>query len=69
MWSLHCYRRGARSHVSRCGVYEQHRFRKASTTQVYEHTRWRRCRSGKVMDVIYHNWTIRDKIKLTLYSM
>jgi hypothetical protein len=68
-WSLHCYRRGARSHVSRGGIYGRHRLKKATLDQVYEHARWRRKRSGKAIDKIYREWTIRDRIKLTLYSM
>jgi hypothetical protein len=65
-WSLHCYRRGARSHVSRSRPLQ---FRKADEAQVYEHGRWRRKRSTEKIDVIYREWTIRDRIKLTLYSM
>jgi hypothetical protein len=68
-WSLHCYRRGARSHVSRGGIYGRHRFKKATNDQVYEHARWRRKRSGESIDKIYRDWTIRDRIKLTLYCM
>jgi len=36
-WSLHCYRRGARTHVSRPIPGLRH----ASKDQVYEHARWR----------------------------
>jgi hypothetical protein len=68
-WSLHWYRRGARSHVSRGGVFGDHRFRKATLSQVYEHARWRRKGSGKAIDVIYREWTLRDFIRITLYSM
>jgi hypothetical protein len=64
-WSLHCYRRGARSHVSR----SQGKFRKATKTQVYEHARWRRRRSSEDIDIMYREWTLRDRIKITLYSM
>jgi len=68
-WSLHCFRRGARSHVSRGGIFGRHRFRKGTNDQVYEHGRWRRKRSGESIDKIYRDWTIRDRIKLTLYCM
>jgi hypothetical protein len=68
-WSLHCYRRGARSHVSRGGVFGRHRFRKATLAQIYEHARWRRKRSGESIDVLYREWTLREFIRLTLYSM
>ena len=65
IWSIHTYRRGARSHVSkrRAGMY-----RKASKDQVYEHARWKRRRSGEDIDVAYREWTLSDRIQLTLYS-
>jgi hypothetical protein len=66
-WSLHCYRRGARSHVSRGGKFGRHRFKKAATDQVYEHARWRYKRSSEAVDVMYREWTPLDRIKLTLY--
>jgi hypothetical protein len=68
-WPLHCYRRGARSHVSRDGLYGRHRLKKATNDQVYEHARWRRKRAGEAIDKIYRKWTIRDRIKITLYCM
>ena len=68
-WSLHCYCRGARSHVSRGGIYGRYRLKKATPDQVYEHARWRRKRSGESIDKIYREWTIRDRIKITLYCM
>jgi hypothetical protein len=69
IWSLHCYRRGARSHVSRGGIYGRFRLKKATPDQVYEHARWRRKRSGEAIDKIYREWTFRDRIKITLYCM
>ena len=68
-WSLHCFRRGARSQVSQGGIYGRHRFKKALKTQVYEHGRWRNRRSGEDIDVIYREWTLLEKIQITLYSM
>jgi hypothetical protein len=65
-WSLHCYRRGARSHVSRGGKFGHHRFKKATHAQVYEHARWRYRRSSEAMDVIYREWNPVDRIKITL---
>ena len=62
-WSLHCYRRGARSHVSR-----RHRTlgtRAATPDEVYEHGRWRRRRSGEPVDVLYRQWTLRQRLTLT----
>jgi hypothetical protein len=69
-WSLHCYRRGARTQVTRGGrATLRFRFRKATEAQVYEHGRWRRRRSGEKIDVIYRDWPVLDRIKITLYSM
>ena len=68
-WSLHCFRRGARSQVSRGGKFGHHRFRKALKSQVYEHGRWRRRRSSEEIDIIYIQWTIHQCIQITLYCM
>jgi hypothetical protein len=68
-WSLHCFRRGARSQVSRGGKFGRHRFRKALKSQVYEHGRWRRRRSSEEIDIIYIAWTLLEKIQITLYCM
>jgi hypothetical protein len=68
-WSLHCYRRGARSHVSRGGKFGRHRLRRATKDEVYEHGRWRRRRSGEAIDKMYQSWPLRDRLKLTLYCM
>ena len=68
-WSLHCYRRGARSHVSRGGKFGRHRLRRATKDEVYEHGRWRRRRSGEAIDKIYQSWPLRDRLKLTLFCM
>lgn len=68
VWSLHCYRRGARSHVSKGGRFGRYRFRKANDNQIYLHARWRRRRSAEAIDKMYLDWPLRDRIKLTLYS-
>jgi hypothetical protein len=68
-WSLHCFRRGARSQVSRGGNFGHHRFRKALKSQVYEHGRWRRRRSSEEIDIIYIQWTVHQCIQITLYCM
>lgn len=68
-WSLPCYWRGAQSHVSRGGVFGRHRLKKATSDQVYEHACWRRKRAGEAVDKIYRDWTIRNRIKITLYCM
>lgn len=66
-WSLHCDRRGARTQSTRGGHVGGYYFSKATKDQVYEHARWERKRSGEQVDVIYREWTIRDRIKITLY--
>lgn len=65
-WSLHSYRRGARTHVSR-----RHRsqMRTATTDEIYEHARWRRRSSSEQIDVHYREWTLRDRISLTQLCM
>jgi integrase len=68
-WSLHCFRRGARSQVSRGGKFGHHRFRKALKSQVYEHGRWRRRRSSEEIDIVYTQWTVHQCIQITLYCM
>jgi len=65
-WSLHCFRRGGRSHVSRGGNFGHARLRKATKDEVYEHARWRLRRSAERIDVIYREWTPLDRIKITL---
>lgn len=62
-WSLHCYRRGARSHVSHS---HKGQYRKATKDEVYEHARWLRKRQSEAIDIMYRQWTLRDRIKLTL---
>lgn len=65
-WSMHSYRRGARSHVSkRRGPTH----RKATETQVYEHARWTRKRSGEAVDIQYRDWTYADRVEITFLSM
>ena len=60
-WSLHCYRRGARTHVSRASPG----LRRATTEQIYEHARWRYSRSSQPVDALYRDWTPFDRVKIT----
>ena len=62
-WSLHSYRRGARTHCQRSQPGTLHR--KATKTQVYEHARWR-APGGRAIDDLYRAWTLYDKVKITL---
>ena len=63
-WSLHCYRRGARTHCQRSQPDRRHR--KASKVQVYEHARWKLSGPPAEIDAVYRDWTLYDKIKITL---
>lgn len=65
-WSLHCYRRGARTHCQRSFPGTGHR--KASKVQVYEHGRWRLARSSEDIDILYQEWTTYERLRLTLLS-
>ena len=65
-WSLHCYRRGARTHSQR--VQPDRRHKRASKAQVYEHARWRVQSGGEDIDVTYREWTLYDKLRITLLS-
>jgi hypothetical protein len=63
-WSLHCYRRGARTHATKSSKKDS---RSATPDQVYEHGRWRRKRSTEAIDKQYDEWTVQDRIQITLY--
>ena len=65
-WSLHCYRRGARTHCQRSQPDRRHK--KASKVQVYEHARWRGKVGGEDIDVTYREWTLYDRLRITLLS-
>ena len=65
-YSLHCYRRGARTHVDlprRTGPP------RASKTQVYEHSRWTRTNAGQKIDDLYRQLPLYERIKITLFNM
>jgi hypothetical protein len=65
-YSMHCYRRGGRSHVS------QRRplcTRKATPEEVNEHGRWQRSRQNESMAEQYRHWTLADRLALTLLCM
>jgi hypothetical protein len=66
-YSLHCYRRGARSHVARLRG-ESHR-RLATLDEIYEHARWRRKRSGEAVDLLYKDLPLYDRLVITLLCM
>jgi hypothetical protein len=65
-YSMHSYRRGARSHVAvkRAGC-----IRKARPEEVNEHGRWRRVRSNLPMAILYLASSLRDRVAITRYCM
>lgn len=60
-WSLNCYRRGARSHVSHS---RDKKYAIASQAQIYEHGRWRLKRSSEDIDKVYQQWPISERLKI-----
>ena len=62
-WSSHSWRRGADTHVSRKRPGCR---RKATEREVDEHARWRKPRSKLTQQVAYRQWTINDRVGLTL---
>ena len=67
-WSLHSYRRGSRSTVSRPDRNLGRR--RATNDQVYEHARWERKNStSEAIDVIYREWQVIDRIQITMLCM
>ncbi len=65
-YSLHSYRRGARTYCERSQGTEGHR--KATKDQIYEHARWERARSNQPIDVQYREWTYYRRLRITIYS-
>jgi hypothetical protein len=63
-WSLHCYRRGARTHATKGSKKDS---RRATIDQVYEHGRWRRRRAGEAIDKQYDEWSTQDRVQITLF--
>jgi hypothetical protein len=69
-WSLHCFRCGARSHCTQGGRFGHHCFRKVTKPQLYEHGRWRRRHhSGEDINIVYREWTMYQRLVITLFCM
>ena len=64
--SLHAYRRGGRSHVD---ILREPRYnrRKATPIEIYEHGRWRVARSSESAPTMYREWTLWDRLQITMY--
>ena len=65
-WSLHSYRRGARTDCQRARPGTG--LKVASKAQVYEHARWRHSRSSEDIDALYREWNLYDRISITATS-
>jgi hypothetical protein len=65
-WSMHSYRRGARTTVSK---KRSTTVRQATSEEVFEHRRWRVKRSGMTMPQAYLGWTIADRFAITRLCM
>jgi hypothetical protein len=65
-YSMHSYRRGARSVVSKSRPFPM---RQATPLEVNEHGRWLVKRSNMKMDQLYLAWDIIDRLALTLFCM
>ena len=65
-YSLHMYRRGARTH---CEIVREPTLNRRTATRPerYEHARWKLCQSGEEVDVIYREWHLLDRLAITLY--
>lgn len=63
-YSLHSYRRGARSHCKRSQRVPGHR--KATESQIYEHARWTRKRGSEPIGTQYDEWTLYERLRITL---
>ena len=68
-WSLHCYRRGARTAVSLSWQLLDQRYRRASTTEIYVHARWSTARSSEPIDKQYLHWNVWQRLQITLCCM
>ena len=66
LWSLHCYRRGAHTHVS---IRLPRRKTRVSKEMVYGHGRLRYSTHNLPIDVMYLQWSYKDRIKMTRLFM
>jgi hypothetical protein len=64
-WSMNSYRRGGNSYVTK----RRGNKRKATPVEIYEHGRWNFKRQGEVMPTRYREFTLEDRIYITLLCM
>jgi hypothetical protein len=65
-WSFHCYRRGARTHVSRS---RSANVRGATKAEIMKHARWRASRGSMDMPAAHLEWSFEESncVDSTLY--
>ena len=65
-YSMHCWRRGGNSHVTK-----KRRFckRRATDREIDEHGRWEKPRDKQEMKVAYRQWTLADRHAITYECM
>jgi hypothetical protein len=73
-YSMHTWRRGGRSKVSRTARHNEPKVkgaRKATETEIYEHGRWahRRDETGEDMAATYNQWGLVERLAITLLCM
>jgi len=65
-YSMNMYRRGANSHVTKRRGGKK---RRATEVEVYEHGRWRQKRQSEDMPTRYREFTLEDRVYITLLCM
>jgi hypothetical protein len=72
VYSMHSWRRGGRSKVSRSARHSEPKpkgARRATPDEIYEHGRWTNSQAGENMPRRYNQWDLADRIGLTLFCM
>jgi hypothetical protein len=72
IYSMHSFRRGGRSKVSRSARHNEpkpHGARRATPDEIYEHGRWMMSQAAENMPRRYNQWDLADRICLTLFCM
>jgi hypothetical protein len=72
IWSLHSWRRGGRSRVSRGARHNEPNppgTRRATSAEIYEHARWEVIQQHKSEDMAahYNQWELIDRLALTFH--
>jgi hypothetical protein len=72
IYSIHSWRRGGRSRVSRVPRHNEPKpkgARRATPDEVYEHGRWQHNEASENMPQRYNQWDLSDRILITLCCM